>query len=111
MQPELAAAPLFVWFTGNLAQACAANGAFGHRRLLMRAGATAHALSMAALGMGLAGASIAGLIPAGGYNLGIDGFQRASLVGFVAGYESLFPPTPELSADRLDDFTSIKDYE
>lgn len=111
VQPELAAAPLFVWITGNLAQACAANGAFGHRRLLMRAGATAHALSMASLGMGLSGTIIAGLIPAGGSNLGIDGFQRASLVGFVAGYENLFSSTLEPTADRLNDFESIKDYE
>lgn len=111
VQPELAAAPLFVWITGNLARACAANGAFGHRRLLMRAGATAHALSMAALGLGLAGTIVAGLIPAGGFTLGIDGLQRASLVGFVAGYENLFPRAAELSADRLDDFRSIKDYE
>jgi len=111
VQPELAAAPLLVWVTGNLARACAAKGAFGHRRLLMRAGATAHALSMAALGLGLAGTIVAGLIPASGYTLGIDGFRRASLVGFVAGYEDLFSHTPEGSAERLDDFRSIKDYE
>lgn len=111
VQHELAAAPLFIWITGNLAQACAANGAFGHRRLLMRAGAAAHALSMAAAGLGLAGTIVAGLIPAGGQALGIDGSRRASLVGFVGGYENLFPHTPELSADRLDDFRSIKDYE
>lgn len=104
VQPELAAAPLLVWVTGNLARACAANGAFGHRRLLIRAGATVHALSMAALGLGLAGTIVAGLIPAGGYNLEIDGFRRASLVGFVAGYEKLFHQAPEPLADRLDEF-------
>jgi hypothetical protein len=109
VQPELAAAPLFVWITGNLARACADNGAFGHRRLLMRAGAAAHALSMAGLGLGLAGTIVAGLTPAGGYNPGIDGFQRASLVGFVAGYENQFLHTFEPLAD-LDDFMS-KDYE
>ncbi len=88
VQNEFAAAPVVVWITGNLAASCAAYGAFGHRQLLLRAGAVAHRLSMAALATGLGGTIVAGVIPGAARRLlGLEGYRNASLLAFAAGYQ------------------------
>src|SRR5579871_512224 len=77
VQEEFAAAPLVLWITGNLAAACARHGAFGHRELLLRAGAASHRVWMAAMGMGLAGTIVAGVIPGAARRLfGLDGYTQ-----------------------------------
>jgi SagB-type dehydrogenase family enzyme len=87
VQAEFSSAPLAVWITGNLAAACARHGAFGHRQLLLRAGAAANRLWMAALGMGLEGCIVAGLVSGAARRwLGLDGYQRASLIAFSTGH-------------------------
>lgn len=89
VQSEFASAPLFVWIVGDLRAACKRHGAFGHRLLLLRAGAAAHRLWLGALSVGLSGCLIAGLIPgAGRRRFGLDGYKRASLIGFTAGYRA-----------------------
>jgi SagB-type dehydrogenase family enzyme len=87
LQDEFAVAPLAIWITGNLAGACARHGSFGHRQLLLRAGAAAHRLWMAALGMGLQGSLVSGLVPgAARCLLDFDGYHRTSLIAFIAGH-------------------------
>lgn len=89
VQSEFAYAPLAVWITGNLALACARHGSFGHRQLLLRAGAAAQRLSLVGAAMGLAGTIVAGLIPnAARRSVELDGYSGASLVAYVAGHES-----------------------
>jgi SagB-type dehydrogenase family enzyme len=97
LQREFAAAPMVVWIVGNLAAACARHGAFGHRKLLLRAGAAGHRLWMAASGMGLAGTVTAGVITgAARQQLGLDGYQRASLLAFPTGYAATYFRWPSL---------------
>ncbi|MGH9914865.1 MAG: nitroreductase family protein [Pyrinomonadaceae bacterium] len=87
VQREVASAPLVIWIVGNLAAACARHGAFGHRQLLLRAGAAGHRLWMASLGMGLEGLLVSGLVPgAARHLLGLDGYGKASLFAFVTGH-------------------------
>ena len=87
VQPEYAYAPIIVWIAGDLAAACARHGALGHRQLLLRAGASGHRLWMATIALGLAGSIFAGLIPGAARRLlGMDGYERASLFAFAAGY-------------------------
>jgi SagB-type dehydrogenase family enzyme len=87
LQPEFAAAPAVIWSFGNLAASCARHGSFGHRLLLLRAGAACHRLWMAGLGMGLAGCLVAGLVPgAARRQFGADGYRQASLLAFTVGY-------------------------
>lgn len=87
VQDEFASVPLVIWIAGDLAGACARYGAFGHRQLLLRAGAAGHRLWMAALAMGLSGSLVSGLIPgAARRQLGLDGYNRASLFAFVTGH-------------------------
>jgi SagB-type dehydrogenase family enzyme len=87
VQSEFADAPLLVWIAGNLSAACARHGAYGHRQLLLRAGAAAHRVWMTLLGLGLSGSLVAGLIPGVARKvLGLDGYQRASLIAISAGY-------------------------
>ena len=81
---------------GNLAAACASEGAFGHRRLLLQAGMAGHRIWLAALSIGLSGSLIAGLIPGvARRQLFLDGFREASLFGVAVGSsaESLGAPT------------------
>jgi SagB-type dehydrogenase family enzyme len=88
VQSEFATAPLIVWLVGDLARACAAHGAFGHRKLLLGAGFTAQRLWNTALGLGLGGCITAGLIPGTAKRLlGFDGYHQLSLVAFATGYE------------------------
>lgn len=86
-QPAFAKAPLFVWITGNLALTCARHGAFGHRQLLLRAGSAGHRLWTTGISLGLAGCLVAGVVVgAARNNLGMDGYEDLSLLGFAAGY-------------------------
>jgi hypothetical protein len=60
--------------------------------LLLRAGAAAHRLWMAALGTGLAGCLAAGVVPGTARRqFGFDGFRQASLLSFVTGYGAQAP--------------------
>lgn len=87
LQDEFHAVPLVVWISGNLAAACSRHGSFGHRQLLLRAGASGHALWTAAMGMGLSGSLISGLVPgAARRQFRLDGYRRASLLAFAAGH-------------------------
>jgi SagB-type dehydrogenase family enzyme len=91
-QSEFAEAPVTVWISANLAAACSRAGSFGHRRLLIRAGAAGHRLWMASLALGMAGCMVAGVIPgAARRRLGMDGYTNASLLAFAAGHGSLHP--------------------
>jgi SagB-type dehydrogenase family enzyme len=88
VQSEFPSAPLQVWVVGNLAAACARHGAWGHRQLLLRAGAASHRLWFAALATGAGGAIVAGCVPgAARASLGLDGRHRAALVVLIAGQE------------------------
>jgi len=92
VQPEFAEAPVTVWISANLAAACSRAGSFGHRRLLIRAGAAGHRLWMASLALGMSGCLVAGVIPgAARRRLGMDGYTNASLLAFAAGHGSLHP--------------------
>jgi SagB-type dehydrogenase family enzyme len=87
VQDEFALAPVAVWMVGNLAAACARHGAFGHRQLLVRAGAAGNHLWMAGLGMGLSGSLVAGIVAgAAAKELGLDGYLKASLLALAIGY-------------------------
>lgn len=89
VQSEFALGPLVLWIVGDLAAACSRDGAFGHRRLLLRAGIAGHRFWMAALGMGLSGSLIAGLVPSAARRLlRLDGYEQASLLAFTAGRET-----------------------
>lgn len=88
VQAELADVPVLIWITGNLAAACAAEGARGHRQLLLRAGAAGHRLWMAALSSGLSGCLVAGVVPGAARRLlGFDGHVTASLLAFAMGHQ------------------------
>ena len=79
-------APIFVWICGDVAKVCDMEGGFGHRKLLLRAGAMANRLWLGALAVGLDGAIVAGLWPERyARSVGVNGIGSASLVGFVAG--------------------------
>jgi nitroreductase len=87
VQGEFAAAPLAIWIAGNLAEACARHGAFGHRQLLLRAGAAGNRMWMAALGLGLGGTLVAGIDASASRKiLGIDGYLKRALFAVAIGY-------------------------
>lgn len=87
VQEEYASAPVLVWILGSLEAAGARYGAWGHRQLLLRAGAAGQRLWFAALGRGLAGSIFAGLVPgAARRHLGLDGYQDTGLFAFAAGH-------------------------
>lgn len=94
-QSEFAEAPVTIWISANLVAACSRAGSFGHRRLLIRAGAAGHRLWMASIALGMAGCLVAGVIPgAARRRLGMDGYTNASLLAFAAGHGSLHPQKP-----------------
>jgi SagB-type dehydrogenase family enzyme len=102
VQDEFATAPMVLWIVGDLAAACDYQGAFGHRRLLFRAGAAAHRSWMVAMAMGLCGSLIAGLVPgAARQQLGLDGYNKASLLAFAAGHEALPPSRAEVQLREI----------
>lgn len=86
VQEEFSSAPLAIWITGNLAASCASDGAFGHRQLLLRAGAAGNRLWMAAMAMGLSGTIIAGMSGSARGILGLDGYLRIGLLAVALGY-------------------------
>lgn len=86
VQTEFVDAAFVVWIAGNLQQACARHGAYGERQLLLRAGSAGHRIWMCALGFGLCGSLVAGLVPgAARERLALDGYQRASLFAVAIG--------------------------
>jgi SagB-type dehydrogenase family enzyme len=87
VQDEFASAPAAIWIVGNLAAACARHGAFGHRQLMLRAGAAGNRLWMAALGIGLAGSLVAGVVAGTARReLGLDGYLKAALLAVTIGH-------------------------
>jgi SagB-type dehydrogenase family enzyme len=86
VQEEFALAPLVIWIAGNLAAACARHGAFGHRQLLLRAGAAGNRLWMSALAMGLGGTLVAGIVQnSAGKILGLDGYRKRAILAVAIG--------------------------
>ncbi|TFE58668.1 hypothetical protein E3E14_00165 [Streptomyces sp. ICN441] len=86
LQLEFGDAPALVVVHGDLATAAERHGAGGHRLLLARGAALAHATWLAALSLGAAGSVFAGVLGAAGRtHLGIDGSGRAQLIGLALG--------------------------
>jgi SagB-type dehydrogenase family enzyme len=89
IQEEFSDAPLSIWVFGPLAAACEKHGAFGHRQLMLRAGAAVHRCWMAALCLGMQGCPVAGIVPGAARELlGLDGYIEAPLLAFTAGHTS-----------------------
>ncbi|MBV9713427.1 MAG: nitroreductase family protein [Ktedonobacteraceae bacterium] len=87
LQTEFADAPVIVLITGNLAGACERHGAWGHRQLLLRAGAAGHRLWLSSLGVGLVGTVFAGFLPRAAHRvIGVDGYRNAGLFAYAAGH-------------------------
>lgn len=83
---DFTASAVFIWIGGNLQAACDQEGAFGHRKLLLRAGAAANRLWLSAIALGLEGGIVAGVSPGThSKQFCFNGATQASLVGFVAG--------------------------
>src|SRR4029450_9966494 len=86
LQAEFAGAPVLIFVTGNLAAACERYGSWGHRQLLLRAGAAGQRLWLASIGVGLAGTVFAGFLPrAANRFAGVDGYLQASLLAYSVG--------------------------
>lgn len=95
LQHEFSAAPIIVFITGNLAAACTRYGSWGHRQMLLRAGAAGQRLWMSAIGVGLAGTVFAGFLPRAAQRFaGVDGYLQASLLAFAAGRPPWFGQQP-----------------
>jgi nitroreductase len=87
LQREFAAAPVIMTITGPLGAALGRHGSHGHRLLLVRAGAAAHAAWLAGLGVGLVGSLFAGLLPHALRELAdVDGYLRAPLFALAIGH-------------------------
>ena len=87
MQIEFACAPMIILITGNLAAASARYGSWGHRQLLLRAGAAGQRLWLASLGINLVGTVFAGFLPHAAHKyIGIDGYKCASLLAYSTGH-------------------------
>ncbi|WP_411146943.1 hypothetical protein [Streptomyces sp. x-80] len=96
LQLEFADAAAVVLVLGDLAAALTRDGAAGHRQLLSRGAAHAHAAWLAALSQGAAGTVFAGILSsAGRTELGIDGFHRAQLLGLALGVPPTAPDGPK----------------
>jgi SagB-type dehydrogenase family enzyme len=86
VQDECASAPVHIWILGDLQAACDAAGARGYRRLLFRAGWTAHHLALASLNADIEGTIVGGIKPQPARTvLGHDGYDETPLVAFVGG--------------------------
>jgi hypothetical protein len=86
LQPEYGSAAAIVIAFGDLEAAAARDGAAGHRRLLVRAGASLHAAWLTAVALGLAGSVFAGLLPAAVRDLAQgDGLRCAQLLALAVG--------------------------
>jgi SagB-type dehydrogenase family enzyme len=89
IQEEFSDTPLSILVFGSLAAACEKHGAFGHRQLMLRAGAAVHRCWMAALSLGMQGCPVAGIVPGAARELlGLDGYIEAPLLAFTAGHTS-----------------------
>jgi len=87
VQEEFPRAPLVFWVTGNVAQASQDLGAIGHRKLLVRAGECANDMWMAAIGSGLEGSLVAGVVPGAARRvLGMNGYTEVSLLALAVGW-------------------------
>ncbi len=87
LQTEFADAPVIVLITGNLAAACTRHGSWGHRQLLLRAGAAGHRLWLSSLGVGLVGTVFAGFLPRAAHRVvGVDGYRNAGLFAYATGH-------------------------
>ena len=87
LQAEFASAPVLIFVTGNLAAACERYGSWGHRQLLLRAGAAGQRLWLASIGVGLAGTVFAGFLPRAAHRFaGVDGYLQASLLAYSVGH-------------------------
>ncbi len=87
LQTEFADAPVIVLITGNLAAACMRHGAWGHRQLLLRAGAAGHRLWISSLGVGLVGTVFAGFLPRAAQRVAnVDGYRNAGLFAYCTGH-------------------------
>ncbi|WP_436535061.1 nitroreductase family protein [Actinoplanes sp. HUAS TT8] len=92
MQSEFAQAAAVLVITGNLAGSLARHGSHGHRLLLSRAGAAAHAAWLAALRLHLGGSVFAGLLPhVLRERAGADGYHRAPLLAFAVAHPAAEP--------------------
>lgn len=86
IQREFARAAALVIVLGGLAEAVSRYGGHGHRQLLVRAGAAAHAATLAALSLGLGACVTGGLLPRAVENLaGIDGYRQSVLFAVALG--------------------------
>jgi hypothetical protein len=89
LQLEYSFSPALVLVVGNLCAAIERHGAHGHRVLLERGGAVAHAGWLGALSVGLAGSVFAGFLPAALRSLaGLDGYSRLQLFALSIGLPS-----------------------
>jgi SagB-type dehydrogenase family enzyme len=97
-----AMAPVVIWIVGDLAAACGREGALGHRHLLLRAGAAANRLWLAALRSGLSGTIVAGIVrQAARVRLALDGLRQRSLVAFAMGYAHSSLPASAIDQAEL----------
>lgn len=89
IQQEFANAAVVITVVSNLAAAVARHGSYGHRLLLMRAGAAAHRAWLSGLSFGLVGTVFAGFIAAPLRELAeIYGYQDAQLFALALGRPS-----------------------
>lgn len=87
LQREFADAALTVLVIGDLEAACARHGDHGHRSLLIRAGAAAHAVWLTAIARGLGGSVFAGALPGALRELAAaDGARRLQLFACAVGH-------------------------
>ena len=87
LQVEFAEAAALILITGSLRDTTAQLGSWGHRNLLVRAGAAGQRLWLASLSTGLCGTVFAGMLPRAARTLaGIDGFRTAGLFAYATGY-------------------------
>ncbi|MFI2458135.1 nitroreductase family protein [Streptomyces sp. NPDC019539] len=87
LQLEFGQAPVIILILGDMSAALSSHGPVGHRHLLTRSAAYAHAIWLSALSDGAAGTVFAGVIgSAARTTLGIDGFRQAQMLGVALGY-------------------------
>jgi len=88
VQSDVSSAAAQIWISGSRA-ACALQGSRAYRRMLSRAGAVAHRLSVAAIASGATGAIVAGIVVnAAQRALTMDGWHNAPLLAFACGREA-----------------------
>jgi nitroreductase len=89
-QADFASAPLQLWIIGDMRTVTSVHGAWGHRTLMVKAGAVANRLWIAAMGLGLDGAVVAGIARRSArLHLGFDGYQQSPMLAVPIGHRSL----------------------